>query len=208
MGMFDTFYLQDTSRTIEVQSREFACFLDDYRLGDFVSFEGAAPIGVTAYIEEHKINWQDSNCPVEWIVLLIVDSCFMDGFVASSKSEAQHAADIMVKLWASPERQAEAFKRFAKAHFAKRTEFDRGLANALRLVCDYDDWSTKGAEKNNLFRFLRHDFDKESWDLGLARMLSSIPEFAEHLPGHYLARLKAEAEQDEQQAGDESPQAK
>jgi hypothetical protein len=208
MGMFDTFYLQDNGRTLAVQSREFACFLDDYRLGDFVSFEGAAPMGVTAYIEDHKANWQDANCPVEWIVLLLVDSCFLDGFVASSKSEAQHAADIMVKLWASPERQAEAFKRFAKAHFAKRTEFDRGLGSALGLVRDYNDWSVKGAEKNNPFRFLRHDFDKESWDLGLARMLSAIPEFAAHLPENYLARFKAEAEQHEQQAGDESSLAK
>jgi hypothetical protein len=208
MGMFDTFYLQDNGRRLAVQSHEFACFLDDYHLGDFVSFEGAAPMGVTAYIEEHKINWQDPNCPAEWVVLLIVDSCFVDGFVASSKSEAQHAADIMVKLWASPERQAEAFKRFAKTHFAKRTEFDHGLSKALRLVCDYDDWSTKGAEKNKLLSFLRHDFDKESWDLGLARMLSAIPEFAQHLPEHYLPRFKAEAEHDEQQADGESPLAK
>jgi hypothetical protein len=208
MGMFDTFYLQDNGRSLAVQSREFACFLDDYRLGDFVSFEGAAPLGVTAYIEEYKSNWQDSNCPVEWIVLLIVDSCFMVGFVAASESEAQHAAKTMVKLWAAPDRQAEAFKRFAKAHFTKRTEYDRVLGQALRLVCDYHEWSANGAKKNNPFRFLRHDFDKESWDLGLARILKPIPEFAEHLPEPYLARFKAEAEQDRQLGGSESPQAK
>jgi hypothetical protein len=56
MGMFDTFYLQVNGRTLDVQSREFACFLDDYRLGDFVSSEWATPIGITAYIEEYKSN--------------------------------------------------------------------------------------------------------------------------------------------------------
>lgn len=166
--MFDTFYLQYKDRTLAVQSKAFACFLDDYRLGDFVNFEMPTPAGITAYIEQYRHDWQDASCQLEWIVLLIVDACFVDGFVASSKSEAQHAADVMVKLWASPERQAEAFKRFATTHFSKRTEFDRGLSQALRLVCDFVEWSGKGTEKNKLFDFLCHDFDLESWDLALA----------------------------------------
>jgi hypothetical protein len=199
--MIDTFYLQDKGRTLAVQSKAFACFLDDYRLGDFVTFEMATPAGITAYIEQYRHDWQDASCQDEWIVLLIVDACFVDGFVASSKSEAQHAADAMVKLWASPERQAEAFKRFANTHFSKRTELDRGLSQALRLVCDFDEWSSKGTEKNKLFGFLRHDFDLESWDLGLARMLNSIPEYAERLPAQYLSRLKAEAEKEEARRG-------
>jgi hypothetical protein len=202
MGMFDTFYLQDKGRTLAVQSKAFACVLDDYRLGDFVSFEISTPAGITAYIEEHKQNWQDASCPLEWIVLLIVDACFIDGFVASSKSEAQHAANVMVKLWSSPERQAEAFKRFANTHFSKRLTFDRGLGQALRLVRDFDEWSIKGNEKNKPFAFLRHDFDEESWDLGLARVLNSIPEYAPHLPAPYLARFKEEAEKEEKRVRD------
>ncbi len=201
MGMFDTFYLQDNGRTLAVQSKAFACFLDDYRLGDFVNFEMSTPTGITAYIEQYRHDWQDAFCQDEWIVLLIVDACFVDGFVASSKSEAQHAAEVMVKLWESPERQAEAFKRFANTHFSKRTEFGWGLGQALRLVCDFDEWSSKGTEKNKLFGFLCHDFDLESWDLGLARILNSIPEYAERLPAQYLARLKAEAEKEEARRG-------
>lgn len=192
MGMFDTFYLQDKGRTLEVQSKEFACVLSDYRFGDFVIFDAEAPRGVTAYIEDHKENWQDTNCPVEWIVLLLVDSCFVDGFVATTQSEAQAVADAMVQLWAAPERQAEAFKRFANEHFLKRTDFYQGLSSALKLLRDFEEWSTAGIEKNKLFAFLRHDFDAESWDVGLARVLKHVPEFAEHLPEKYQSLFKQE----------------
>jgi hypothetical protein len=192
MGMYDTFYLQDNGRTLDVQSKAFARILGEYHLGDFVNFDQPAPSGVTAYIEDHKQDWQDPTCPVEWVVLVLVDGCFVDSFVAPSQSDAQQAADVMAKLWAVPERQAEAFKRFARSHFVQGAEFRHVLNQVLRLLQDYANRNQQEIEPYKLPPFMQHDFDKESWDMALARLLSLIPEFAADLPASYGVALALE----------------
>lgn len=88
MGMFDTFHTQDRGRQLAVQSKQFAQGLDDYRLGDFVDFDRPTPQGVTAWIEDHKQDWRDPDCPLEWAVLLLVDGCFVDAYVTDSEAGA------------------------------------------------------------------------------------------------------------------------
>lgn len=198
MGMFDTFYLQDKGRTLKVQSKTFACTLGEYHLGDFVDFDPPAPSGITAYVEDHKQNWGDPACPIEWVVLILIDGCFVDSFIAPSQSEAQQAADVMVKLWAAPERQLEAFKGYARNHFDQRTEFSHALSKVLRLLQDYADRSQHETEPRQSLRFMQHDFDKESLDMALARLLSSIPEYAAYLPASYLVALELENSKGEQ----------
>ncbi|MBI5331862.1 MAG: hypothetical protein HZB71_14775 [Betaproteobacteria bacterium] len=48
MGMFDTFHIQDRGRNLDVQSKQFARVLNNYRLGDFVLFDAETPSGVSA----------------------------------------------------------------------------------------------------------------------------------------------------------------
>lgn len=65
MGMFDTFHIQNQGRHIAVQSKEFACILNDYRLGDIVEYETNAPRGIQSCVEDHKQDWRDHDY-VEW----------------------------------------------------------------------------------------------------------------------------------------------
>jgi len=186
--MFDTFHIQDRGRCLAIQSKQFASILNDYRLGDFVEFETSAPRGVLAYIEDHKQNWSDTACPTEWIVLLLVNGCFLDAFVAQDEPEARNAAEVMVKLWQSPERQAEAFRRHARAHYEARITQQRTLDRISRLLNDYAEWQereAKGDADTSLFSFMRHDFGKESWDWAIARLLLALPEYRGWVPAGY-----------------------
>lgn len=199
MGMYDTFYLQDQGRTLAVQSKTFACVLGDYHLGDFVDFDLPAPMGITAHIEDHKQDWHDPDCPTEWVVLLLVDGCFIDSYVAPSQADAQQAAEVMVKLWASPERQADAFKRHAQRHYNRHDELNRAMNQVQRLLQDYADQQQPETEGRKALRFLQHDFEQESWDMALAQLLNRLPEFAEHLPDSYRVALELEGQNSPQE---------
>lgn len=195
MGMFDTFHIQDRGRRLAVQSKQFAQGLDDYHLGDFVSFDQATPQGVTAWVEDHKQDWRDPACPLEWIVLLLVDGCFLDAYVTDTEADAKRVADVMVKLWQSPERQAEAFKRHARDHHDARMRYWRTLGEVSALLRDYDEWNqekTQGKTKKRHFAFSRYDFDKEGWDWHLARLLLEQEEFREGVPVRYLVAQELE----------------
>jgi hypothetical protein len=191
MGMFDTFHIHDRGRELVVQSKRFACQLDEYRIGDFVSFDHGPPTGITAWIENHKHDWRDPTCPVEWVVILLVDGCFLDAFVSGSESEARQAADVMVKLWQSPERQAQDLKRHALDHYDARMCYRRGLERLAALLHDYASWDTDKAmgEKVTQRRCLlfQHDFDKETWDWAVARLLLDVEGFREHVPEKYVS---------------------
>lgn len=187
MGMFDTFHIQDQGRQLAIQSKRFARILSDYRLGDFVEFDITAAPGVQTYIEDHKQNWSDPACRTEWIVLLLVDGCFLDAFVAPDKAAAENAGQLMTRLWQSPVRQAEAFQRYARIHYKTRIAQQRALEQASRLLRDYVEWKqreTKGEVDTSLFGFMRHDFSKESWDRAIARLLE-MPEYREWVPVEY-----------------------
>lgn len=196
MGMFDTFHIQDQARRLAIQSKEYACILKDYRLGDFVEYEtAAAPRGVLAYIEEHKQNWSDPACPTEWIVLLLVNGCFLDAFVAGEEVEARNAAEVMVRQWQSPERQAEAFQRHAQAHYQARVSQQHALDRISRLLLDYVEWQereAKGETDTSPFSFMRHDFGKETWDWAIARLLMALPEYRERVPAGYAVGAELE----------------
>ncbi len=190
MSMYDTFYLCDKGRTLAVQSKAFVKALNEYRLGDFVLFDQPTPLGITAYIEDFNENNSDASCPVEWAVLLLVDGCFLDSYVAPSQSEAQQAADAMAKLWTVPERQLEAFKLHARDHYDARCKQHQALGLVFRLLRDYDAWQQKKTDGTQTgFGFMQHDFDKEDWDFALARRLAEIPEYATLMPTKYRVAL-------------------
>lgn len=108
--MFDTFHIQDRGRQLAVQSKQCARVLDEYQLGDFVTFEQATPKGVTAWIEDHKQDWRAPAYPLEWIVPLLVDGCFLDTYVVNTEADARQVAEVMTKLWQSrgtPDRDTE-----------------------------------------------------------------------------------------------------
>jgi hypothetical protein len=193
MGMFDTFHIQDKGRLLAVQSKQFACILNNYRLGDFVEYETTTPRGIQTCIEDHKQNWRDATCPVEWIVLLLVDGCFLDAFVAKDEADARNTAEVMVKLWQSPERQAEAFLHHARAHYQTMTTQASALDRISRLLNDYAEWQASKPEDEagtSLFGFMRHDFEKESWEWAIARLLLELPEYREQVPVEYAVGLE------------------
>jgi len=188
MGMFDTFHIQHQGRHLAIQSKQFANMLADYRLGDFVEFEITAARGVQTYIEDHKQNWSDPACPTDWIVLLLVDGCFLDAFVAPDKAAAENAGQLMTRLWQSPVRQAEAFQRHARAHFQAMTTQQRALDRVSSLLRNYAEWQereAKGEVDTSFFGFMRHDFSKETWDWAIARLLLELPEYREWVPAGY-----------------------
>ncbi len=191
MGMYDTFHLQDRGRALAVQSKQFACMLGEYRLGDFVMFEHDPPAGVATYVEDHKEDWQDPACPIEWVVLLLVGGCFVDAYITPDEANARATADIMARLWTSPERQADAFKRHAKSHYERREALAHTVGEMLNLLRDYAERNAENAHP--IWRALRHDFDKESWDLALARLIANLPDYAAHLPDGYRVALALDA---------------
>lgn len=194
MGMFDTFHIQDRGRELAVQSKRFACLLDDYRIGDFVSFDHGTPTGITAWVEDHKHDWRDPTCPVEWAVILLVDGCFLDAYVADSEADARQAATVLVKLWQAPERQAEALKRHAREHYDARMRYRGALGEISALLSDYADLERQKTEGQDTterrFAFMRHDFEAESWDWHLARLLSRLEEFREAMPAKYAVPVE------------------
>lgn len=195
MGMFDTFYLDHRGRTLDVQSNQFARVLNNYHLGDFVDFDLATPRGVTAYIEDYRHDHIDPNCPLEWIVLLLVDGCFLDAYVAESEEEARQVADTMVKLWQSPERQAEAFRRHSQNHHDARRRLEHTLEGVSRLLSDYDaiqQEQTGEHPAGHFAFFLRHDFTQESWDWAIARWLLGLEEFKAGVPARYAVANEME----------------
>lgn len=188
MGMFDTFHIQHQGRLLKVQTKQFANVLNDYNPGDFVDFEHATPKGVTAWIEDHKQDWRDPACPLEWVVLLLVDGCFLDAYVTESQADARLAAETMVKLWQEPERQAEAFRRHAQAHYEARTHQQHALDQLGALLRDYADWEKRKAEGKDpkpRLAFLWHDFDTEGWDWAVARLLLGLEEYKGRVPARY-----------------------
>lgn len=196
MGMFDTFHIQDCGRPLAIQSKQFAQVLGEYRLGDFVEFEQDSPTGVTAWIEGHKQDWRDPACPLEWVVILLVDGCFLDAYLTETEADARHAAEVMVKLWQSPERQTEAFKRHARDHYEARVRHQRALGQISALLSDYVEWEQSKAEGQDTskgrFGFLRHDFDKENWDWALAKVLLRQEAYKEQVPAKYAVAAKLE----------------
>jgi hypothetical protein len=193
MGMFDTFHIQDKDRLLAVQSKQFACILHDYRLGDFVEYETTAPRGIQTCIEDHKQDWRDATCPVEWIVLLLVNGCFLDAFVAKDETDARNTAEVMVKLWQSPERQAEAFQQHARKHYQTLSTQTNTLDRVTRLLNDYAKWQTRksnNAAGTGLFGFGHHDFEKETWDWAISRLLLELPEYREQVPAEYAVGLE------------------
>lgn len=202
MGMFDTFHVSvpdhGHGRELAVQSKAFACLLDDYRLGDFVEFEQAAPQGVSAFVEDHKQDWRDPACPLEWVVLLIVDGCFLDSFVTDSEAHARLAADTLTRVWAEPERQAAAFKQHARAHHDARQNQQAALYRVARLLDDYAESQRPEPPRHRFLAALRHDFDQQSWDWALAAILAELPALDEHLPEVYRVADALQTAQGEQ----------
>lgn len=189
MGMFDTFHIEVGDRHLAVQSKQFANALSDYWFGDFVEFASAPPRGVQAYLEDHKQDWSDPECPLEWVVLLLVNGCFLDAYVSGDKADAQQAAEAMAQLWQAPERQAHAFQHHARAHFNARIGLQRSLDGISCLLRDYAAWQehqTNKEAETGLFGLLRHDFNRESWDWAIARVLLALPGYREQVPASYV----------------------
>jgi hypothetical protein len=201
MGMFDTFHIHDQGRHLAVQSKQFACILNDYQLGDFVVYETTTPHGLQTCIGDYKNNWTDPACPTEWIVLLLVNGCFLDAYIAGDEAEARNTAEVMAKLWQSPERQAEAFQRHARAHYQTLTTQTGSLDRISRLLHDYAELqkrAAKGETDTSRFSFMRHDFSKESWDWAIARVLLKLPEYRERVPANYAVGAELEKHADAQ----------
>jgi hypothetical protein len=197
MGMFDTFHIQDQGRLLAVQSKQFACVLGDYRLGDFVEYETTAPHGVQTCIEDYKHDWSDPACLTEWIVLLLIEGCFLDAYVVGDEAEARNVAEVMAKLWQSTERQAAAFQRHARAHFQTLRTQKRALDRVSGLLRDFVEWQEREAQGEEavtrLLGFMRHDFSKEDWDWAIARLLLDLPGYREWVPAGYGVAMELEA---------------
>ena len=187
MGMFDSFRLQHQGREVEIQSKQFANSLQNIRLGDFVEFDSATPIGVQGVIEDFKVDYRNHDEPYLWCVLIIVSGCFVDYLICDDKAEARSAAEVMVKLWQQPERQAEALLKFSSAHFAKSEMIAKTLSDVAWLLNQYQSWiDNSGKRPEKWFVFHWHDFDETPWDIALAKILLQMDEFRPHLHKKYV----------------------
>ena len=186
--MFDSFRLQHQGREIEIQSKQFANSLQNIRLGDFVEFDSATPIGVQGVIEDFKVDYRNHDEPYLWCVLIIVCGCFVDYLICNDQAEARRAAEVMVTLWQQPERQAEALLKFSSAHFAKSEMIAKTLSDVAWLLNQYQSWiDNSGKRPEKWFVFHWHDFDETPWDIALAKILLQMDEFRPHLHKKYVA---------------------
>ena len=188
MSMFDSFRLQHQGREVEIQSKQFANSLQNIRLGDFVEFDSATPIGVQGVIEDFKVDYRNHDEPYLWCVLIIVSGCFVDYLICNDKTEARSAAEVMVKLWQQPERQAAALLKFSSAHFAKSEMIAKTLNDVAWLLNQYQSWIDNSGERlEKWFVFHWHDFDETPWDIALAKILLQMDELRPHLHKKYVA---------------------
>lgn len=187
MGMFDSFYLQHHGQEVEVQSKQFANSLQHIRLGDFIEFDSATPIGVQGIVEDFKPVYSDQEAPYLWCVLIILSGCFVDYMICDEKAEALRAVEVMVKLWQQPERQADALLKFSSAHFVKSEKLVKTLSNVAWLLNQYQSWiENSGKRPDKWFVFHWHDFDETPWDIALAEILLNMDEFRPHLHKKYV----------------------
>jgi len=117
-------------------------------------------------------------------------------FVARDETEARSAAEVIGKLWQSPERQAEALQHHARAHYQARITQQHALDRISRLLHDHVEWQereAKGEADTRMFGFMRHDFSKETWDWAIARLLLELPEYRKRVPAGYAVGAEVEA---------------
>jgi hypothetical protein len=111
----------------------------------------------------------------------------VDYLICDDKAEAQRAAEVMVKLWQQPERQADALLKFSSAHFAKSEMLAQTLGNVSELLNQYQSWiENAGKRPDKWFIFHWHNFDKTPWDIALAEILLSMDELRPHLHKKYV----------------------
>jgi hypothetical protein len=147
------------------------------------------------------VDYSDRDAPYLWCVLIILSGCFVDSLICDDKAEAQRAAEVMVKLWQQPERQADALLKFSSAHFAMSEMLDRTLGNVAALLNQYQSWiENSGKRPDKRFIFHWHDFDETPWDIALAKILLNMDEFCPHLHDKYLALNESDAQKIAQQA--------
>ena len=86
-------------------------------------------------------------------------------------------------------------RHHARAHHQTLTSRTRALDRISRLLNDYAEWQAHqsgGAADTSLFGFMRHDFDKETWDWAIARLLLELPEYRDQVPVGYAVGAEVE----------------
>ncbi|MBI5331863.1 MAG: hypothetical protein HZB71_14780 [Betaproteobacteria bacterium] len=108
--------------------------------------------------------------------------------MAVDEAEARNAAEVMVRLWQSPERQAESLLHHARAHYLARASQEEAISRIGLLLGDFVEWKarqTSGEPKPAFLGCLHHDFDQENWDWAIARLLQELPGYRERVPASY-----------------------
>ena len=116
MGVFDSFFVPYQGKEVEVQSKQFARVLAEYRLGDFVEIDHSLVHEVQAFVENMYL--PDSH--PRWCVLLLFNNCFVDYLICDEEAVALNATVVMTAMWQQPERQVAAMLKFAQQHFRMR----------------------------------------------------------------------------------------
>lgn len=104
MGMFDTFRASVAGREREVQTKDFACVLETYRIGDQVHYGEDRPAswqeGLFVIVDEANALAGEASPP--WVALLICEDTYCDYEVAASEQEAMAAGESLLALWQVP----------------------------------------------------------------------------------------------------------
>lgn len=185
--MFDSFWVKHQEKQLEVQSKKFARVLGNYHPGDFVLFDFGKPADIEVFVEPCYWKLENAYSPQYWCVLILFKGCFVDYLICSSEDEASAAAKVMDKLWQQPERQLESMLRIAEQHH-EALESNKVIMNGvLALLHYYQRWvENKGQKPEHVISLHWHDFEKEAWDVALAKLICGREAYRCLLPKKYL----------------------
>lgn len=142
MGMFDTFRASVEGREREVQTKDFACLLKTYRIGDQVHYGKDRPEswqeGPYVIVEEANALTGETSPP--WVALLICEDTYCDYEVAASEQEAMAAGQPLLALWQVPESRISRMMLRQRQMAEEREVLLGRIGRIDSLLRDYYHW--------------------------------------------------------------------
>jgi hypothetical protein len=142
MGMFDTFRASVAGREREVQSKDFACVLGTYRIGDQVHYDKDRPASWREgpYFIVEEANELEGEAAPPWVALLICEDTYCDYEAAASEQEAMAAGQSLLLLWQAPESRIRRMMWRQQQIAEEREVLLVRIERIYHLLSDYYHW--------------------------------------------------------------------
>ena len=173
--MFDSFYIEQDGKTLEVQTKAFDCLLDHYELGEQVAVDRDQAQPILALAENFIVDRIGTDYVWKWAVIIILHDIFADYAVLDSHAEATAAAAYLADAYTDPVRQVVALTRAAEHLTARKRQLEAVADAAHGVLYDYrrhQEREAEGRAPHMLEKFNSWDFRKISLAEALERALN------------------------------------